>query len=106
MSDTQPTLETYKKETMRICRIKGWADVSVELLFMMLVEEIGELASAIRRMERNFSDRKRSNVTSEWFDVLSYLFQLADRFDVDLDQGFDEYLAQLKRRRTYGMPER
>lgn len=71
----------------------------------MLVEELGELASAIRRMTHNFSDRKRSNVTSEWFDVLSYLFQLADRFGVNLDDAFEEYISHIKKRRTIGTPE-
>lgn len=104
-SHPTPTLEAYKHETMRICRLKGWGDVSTELLFMMLVEELGELASAIRRMTNNFSDRKRSNVTSEWFDVLSYLFQLADRFGVNLDDAFEEYISHIKKRRAFGVNE-
>lgn len=94
------TLNEFKEETMKVCRQKGWDRVSTELLWMLFVEEIGELASAIRRVTNNFTDRKRANVTSEWFDCLSYLFQIADRFDIDLDASWDEYVKLIKRRRV------
>lgn len=100
------SLNEYKDTTMRIVNDKGWGDITTELLFMLLTEEIGELASAIRRASHNFSDRKKSNLTGEWFDVLSYLLQIADRFDIDLDSSFEDYVRQLKSRRTYGFPER
>lgn len=93
------TLNDFKEETMKVCRQKGWDSVSTELLWLLFIEEIGELASAIRRTSNNFTDRKRANVTSEWYDCLSYLFQLADRFQIDLDSSWEDYVRQLKRRR-------
>lgn len=100
------SLNEYKETTMRIVAEKGWGNISNDLLFMLLTEEIGELASAIRRASQNFSDRKKSNLTAEWFDVLSYLLQIADRFGIDLDSSFGDYIKQLKSRRAHGYPER
>lgn len=81
-------------QTMSICISKGWDKVSVPLLWMFLVEEIGELASAIRRSTNQFSDKKKVNVEGEIMDVLSYVFQLAHRFDIDLDAGWTQYIQK------------
>lgn len=79
------SLNRCKELTRDLCRAKGWQDVSIPHLWMFLVEEIGELASAIRRSTNQFSDKKKVNIEGEIMDVMSYLFQIADRFDVDLD---------------------
>lgn len=85
------TLNKCKEETMKLCRSKGWDDVSVPMLWMLLTEEIGELASAIRRSTHNFSDGKRTNIEGEIMDVLSYLFQIAHIFNIDLDKEWEKY---------------
>lgn len=79
------SLNRCKELTRDLCRAKGWQDVSIPHLWMFLVEEIGELASAIRRSTNQFSDKKKVNIEGEIMDVMSYLFQIADRFGVDLD---------------------
>ena len=53
-------LNACKKETIELCRKKGWDTVSVENLWMFLIEEVGELASAIRRSTNRFNDRKKN----------------------------------------------
>ena len=88
------TLNECKTITRDLCKSKGWDEVSIPLLWMFLVEEIGELASAIRRATNQFSDRKKVNVEGEIMDVLSYLLQIADKFDVDLDV---EWKKRIKR---------
>jgi len=75
-----------------MCRRKGWDDVSISHVWMFLIEEIGELASAIRRSTNQFSDRKRTNVEGEIMDVLSYLFQIAHVFDIDLDKAWAKHV--------------
>lgn len=82
------TLNECKRDTMTMCVKKGWDNVSVEHIWMFLTEEIGELASAIRRATHQFSDGKKINVEGEIMDVLSYLFQISDIFDIDLDQAW------------------
>ena len=84
-------LNTYKEKTRELCKKKGWDGVSVESLWLFLVEEVGELASAIRRNTNNFTDRKKTNIEGEIMDVMSYLFQIADIFNIDLDKEWAEY---------------
>jgi len=86
-------LNNHKRQTMEICRKKGWDNVSIEYLWMFFVEEVGELASAIRRHKKQFPDRKKINIEGEIMDVLSYLFQIADIFNVDLDVAWKNFNA-------------
>ena len=92
----EKSLNYYKNITKKICIEKGWHNVSVEYLWMFLIEEVGELASAIRRHKKQFPDRKKVNIEGEIMDVLSYLLQLADIFDIDLDNAWDETKIGLK----------
>ena len=84
------TLNECKIQTFEICKKKGWNDVSIPHIWMFLVEEIGELASAIRRSTNQFNDKKKISVEGEIMDVLSYLFQIAHIFDIDLDKAWEE----------------
>lgn len=86
------SLNECKTATMEICKKKGWDRVPVENIWMYLTEEIGELASAIRRSTNQFSDRKKTNIEGEIMDVLSYLFQIAHIFDIDLDKAMKLHL--------------
>ena len=92
MEHCNNSLNSYKTITKNICERKGWANVSVEYLWMFLIEEVGELASAIRRHTKQFPDRKKINVEGEIMDVLSYLFQIADIFDIDLDKAWEKHI--------------
>jgi len=84
-------LNKYKDETKNVCKQMGWEEISIENLWMFFIEEIGELASAIRRVTTRYADKKKPNVESEVMDVLSYLFQIADKFDIDLDSAWDRW---------------
>ena len=79
---------------MRICKTKGWNEVSIPHIWMFLTEEIGELASAIRRTTNQFSDKKKTSIEGEIMDVLSYLFQIAHVFEIDLDKAWNEHTKQ------------
>ena len=94
MSTTPTTLNECKTQTMRICKTKGWNEVSIPHIWMFLTEEIGELASAIRRTTNQFSDKKKTSIEGEIMDVLSYLFQIAHVFDIDLDRAWNEHSKQ------------
>ena len=73
---------------------KGWDGVSIDHLWLFLIEEVGELASSIRRTTNNFSDRKKVNIEGEIMDVMSYLLQIADIFDINLDEAWDKYIVK------------
>lgn len=86
------TLNEYKRKTMNLCKSKGWSTVPIPVLWMLLTEEIGELASAIRRSTNQFPDKKKITIEGELMDVFSYLLQISDYFNIDLDVEWEKYL--------------
>lgn len=54
----------------------------VEPTFLWLMEEVGELAEAVRRKER-------AGIEEEMADVLAWLVSLANLHDVDLQAAFE-----------------
>jgi len=91
----RPSLNYFKFETRNVCINKGWDKISVEQLWILLTEEVGELASAIRQnmnLYKNKYKRKRgTDIEAEMADVFSYLFQLADKLDVDMDVMWEHW---------------
>mgnify|MGYP006145069109 CR=1 FL=1 len=77
-------LNYYKNDTYELCIAKKWNNVDIHSLWMFLMEEIGELASATRRKNNQFNDGKKISVENEIMDVLSYLFQISYILDIDL----------------------
>jgi NTP pyrophosphatase (non-canonical NTP hydrolase) len=84
------SLNAYKIQTKEMCKHMGWDKVDIPHLWLFLIEEVGELASAIRRTTTEFADKKRVHIDAEIIDVMSYLFQIADKFEIDLDQAWND----------------
>ena len=78
-------LNSYKDLTRDMCYNKGWHKSNIEQVWLLLTEEIGELAGSIRRATNQFYDGKLTKIEDELGDVFSYLFQLAYMLNVDLD---------------------
>lgn len=94
-------LNQYKVETELICKQKGWTNATVDTVWLLLSEEIGELASAIRQYKKtykkmNLKKERGTDVMMEMGDVFSYLFQLSYMLDVDLDKMWVEHGKKMK----------
>ena len=84
-------LNAYRDNTKEMCAHKGWDRAPVNTVWLLLTEEIGELASAIRQYTQvyrkmNLQKERGTDVQMEMGDVFSYLFQLASMLNVDLDE--------------------
>jgi NTP pyrophosphatase (non-canonical NTP hydrolase) len=94
------SLNYYKTETEKVCKQKGWDRANVDTVWLLLTEEFGELASAIRQYKRTFKKmnlkERGTDVMMEMGDVFSYLFQLAHMLNVDLDQMWCEHRTKMK----------
>jgi len=93
------TLNNYRDYTQQMCATKGWDKANLHTVWLLLTEEVGELASAIRQHSRTFkkTNLKKSrgtDVQMEMGDVFSYLFQLASMMNIDLDEMW--HLHQIK----------
>ena len=94
------SLNYYKSETEKVCKSKGWDKVNVDTVWLLLTEEVGELASAIRQYKKKFKKmnlkkERGTDVMMEMGDVFSYLFQLAHMLNVDLDKMWEEHRCKM-----------
>jgi len=94
------SLNLYKQETERVCKDKGWDKVPVDTVWLLLTEEFGELASAIRQWKRTFKKTglkkdRGTDVRQEMADVFSYLFQISSILQIDLDEMWNEHRSKL-----------
>jgi len=83
-------MNRFRDETAAMCKVKGWDKAPVSIVWMLLNEEMGELASSIRQNQRIYKKTglkkdRGTDITMEMGDVFSYLFQLAHMLNVDMD---------------------
>lgn len=87
---TLPELQQYMDE---ICQERGWTKDSYAEKFLLFTEEVGELAKAIRKKQGLYQEKasqKHLELEEEFADVLSYLLDLANCFQIDLETAFRE----------------
>jgi NTP pyrophosphatase (non-canonical NTP hydrolase) len=96
-------LNAYRNTTLVMCKEKGWDKVPVTTVWLLLTEEIGELASAIRQHQRTFKKVnlkkiKGTDIQMEMGDVFSYLFQIAGMLEIDLDEMWTKHRVKVIQR--------
>lgn len=71
---------------------RGFEKETAPELFMLLMEECGELAKAARKTTSIKTDAQSESfhVDLEAADVFSYLLTICNYFDIDLEQAFRE----------------
>lgn len=94
-------MNKYRDETMQMCRHKGWDKAPVTTVWMLYSEENGELASAIRQLQKTYKKTglkkdKGVDVTQEMGDVFSYLFQIAGMLNIDLDHMWELHRQKVR----------
>ncbi|HLI91374.1 MAG TPA: MazG nucleotide pyrophosphohydrolase domain-containing protein [Ktedonobacteraceae bacterium] len=88
-----PTLPELQRYMDQICKERGWTKDNYAEKFLLFTEEVGELAKAIRKRQGLYYERARPKnveLEEEFADVLSYLLDLANCFQVDLETAFRE----------------
>jgi NTP pyrophosphatase (non-canonical NTP hydrolase) len=89
-------LKDLQIDINKLCIEKGWDKRTIPEVFILFSEEIGELAKEIRLHTGIKSEKKpdnKDNLRSEFADVLNYLMELANRFDIDLTDAYIEKRA-------------
>jgi NTP pyrophosphatase (non-canonical NTP hydrolase) len=88
---SSPTLKELQSYLALVCEERGWTKDSPSEKFVLFIEEVGELAKAMRKAAGLYEERARQRDVSleeEFADVLSYLLDLANCFQVDLEEAF------------------
>ena len=94
-------MNKFRDETAAICQQKGWDKAPISIVWMLLNEEMGELASSIRQNKQIYKKSglkkdRGTDIIMEMGDVFSYLFQLASMLDVDLDEMWELHQQKVK----------
>ena len=97
-------LNSYKTLTHEQCRKKGWDRTNINTVWLLLTEEIGELASAIRQNTRIYKKtglkkERGIDIQTEMGDVFSYLFLLAYMLNVDLDEMWQRHQDKIDKKK-------
>lgn len=94
-------MNRFRDETAAICQQKGWDKAPISIVWMLLNEEMGELASSIRQKKQIYRKTglkkdRGTDVVMEMGDVFSYLFQLAHMLNIDLDEMWELHQQKVK----------
>lgn len=84
------TLPEYQALMSRLIVERGFDTETVPEVFTLLVEEVGELAKAIRKYNGQKVDKnsKHHDIEEELADVFWLLIDLSNRLNVDLEKAF------------------
>ncbi|HVV66831.1 MAG TPA: DUF5798 family protein [Candidatus Saccharimonadales bacterium] len=98
---TKPALADYQELIRKLVVERGYDKETVPEVLMLLVEEVGELAKAIRKVNGQVThqDSKVHNVEEELADVLWLVIDLANRLGIDLDAAFQAKEAKNQKRK-------
>lgn len=87
------TLAQWQTYVAQLVKARGWDSASDLETFLLFQEEVGEFTKAVRKYRGLFQESggeaavpdKKRELALEMADVLSYLLDLASRFDIDLE---------------------
>jgi NTP pyrophosphatase (non-canonical NTP hydrolase) len=85
------TLGALQRYVAAVCVERGWTKDTPPEKFTLFIEEVGELAKAIRKHNGLYAEAAKSgdwSLEEEFADVLSYLLDLANCYGVDLEAAF------------------
>jgi NTP pyrophosphatase (non-canonical NTP hydrolase) len=85
-----PTLKDFQKYVSKMIIERGFNKETIPELFMLLMEECGEFAKAVRKTQNIKSDKKSENfyLADEAADVLMYLLDICNYLGIDLEDAF------------------
>lgn len=95
------TLGDYQAFVKDFCDQKGWDKRTPTEKMLFLTEEVGELAKEIRKQAGTYGYKKPETtieLSEELIDVLNYVIDIANMFEIDLEEAFrHKWSKNLKR---------
>jgi len=85
-----PTLGDFQKYVADMVKERGFDKETVPEIFMLFLEECGEMAKAARKTQdiKFDSNSKTPHLDHEIADVFIYLLDICNQFDIDLEKAF------------------
>ena len=97
-----PTLKDYQEYVGLMIKERGFEKETIPELFMLLLEETGELAKAARKHTNIHTDKNSENfeISNEAADIFMYLLDICNHFNIDLEKAFREK-EEINKKRTW-----
>ena len=98
----KPTLRNYQQYVAKMIKLRGFDRETVPEMFMLLSEECGELAKAVRKQSSIHIDKnsKEYDIGHEAADIFIYLIDICNHFSIDLEKAFREK-EKINKKRTW-----
>lgn len=98
-----PTLRDFQDYTAEMIKERGFEKETIPELFMLFLEECGEMAKAARKTKSIYvtEDSKEYHLDHEIADVFAYLLDICNHFNIDLEKAFREK-EEINKKRTWG----
>ena len=86
----QPTLRDYQEYVAQLVKERGFHKETASEMFMLLLEECGEMAKAARKAQNIHTDKQSEqfHLDHEAADVFIYLLDICNYFGIDLEDAF------------------
>lgn len=87
-----PTLRDFQEYVAQLVKERGFDKETVPEMFMLFLEECGEMAKAARKTQKMKTDKnsEQFHFDHEVADVFIYLLDICNHFGVDLEKSFRE----------------
>jgi NTP pyrophosphatase (non-canonical NTP hydrolase) len=87
-----PTLQDFQKYIKEMVEERGFDKENIQQIFMLFLEECGEMAKAARKTAgmKTDSNSEQFHLDNEIADVFIYLLDICNHFDIDLEKAFRE----------------
>ena len=98
------SIKEISQRVSEFCKARGWKHSSPTGLLTATYIELGELAEHYQWQKKfsKFSEKEKKEVAYEFVDVLWYLFRLAEKSGIDIEEAFDEKIPKLENKFPIG----
>lgn len=85
-----PTLRDFQDYIATMVKERGFDKESISEIFMLFLEECGEMAKAARKNQNIKSDKnsEQFHLDHEIADVFIYLLDICNHYNIDLEKSF------------------
>ncbi|EKD64460.1 MAG: MazG nucleotide pyrophosphohydrolase [uncultured bacterium] len=97
-----PQLKDFQDYIAKMIKVRGFDKETVPELFMLMMEEVGEMAKAARKHTPIKIDEnsRQPELALEIADVFVYLLDICNYFDIDLEEAF-RAKEEINKKRTW-----
>lgn len=87
---SNPTLRDFQMYVAEMVKERGFDKETISEIFMLFLEECGEMAKAARKTQSIKSDKQSEQfeLNKEIADVFIYLLDICNHFNIDLESAF------------------